>query len=266
MSIVTISRGSYSHGKEVAERLAQKLGYACISREVILKASEHFNVPEIKLARAIHDAPSIFERLTYGRERYVAYVREALLHQFVKDNVVYHGLAGHFFVPGVCHVLKVRILADLEDRVAEEMKRQGISAEEARAFIKKDDEERYRWSYQLYGIDTRDASLYDLVIHLKSMGVDDAVRLMECTLKGPSFQTTPASQKVMENLLLAAQVQAALVEEIPSVKVAVEGGEIVVSMGSAGGAWDSDKKMIAKVEQVSDGMGGVKVKVRLVRP
>ena len=135
-----------------------------------MKASEHFNVPEIKLARAINDAPSIFERLTYGRERYVAYIREALLHQFVKDNVVYHGLAGHFFVPGVCHVLKVRILADLEDRVAEEMKRQGISAEEARTFIKQDDEERYRWSYQLYGIDTRDASLYDLVIKAQVHG------------------------------------------------------------------------------------------------
>ena len=120
------------------------------------KASEHFNVPEIKLARAIHDAPSIFDRLTYGKERYIAYIREALLHHFVKDNVVYHGLAGHFFVQGVCHVLKVRILADLEDRVTEEMKRQGISAEEARAFIQKDDEERYRWSYRLYGIDNRD--------------------------------------------------------------------------------------------------------------
>ncbi len=80
MSIVTISRGSYSHGKEVAEKLAQRLGYECLSREVILRASEHFNVPEIKLARAIHDAPSIFDRLTYGKERYIAYIREALLH------------------------------------------------------------------------------------------------------------------------------------------------------------------------------------------
>ncbi len=151
MSIVTISRGSYSHGKEVAEKLAQKLGYACISREVILEASEHFDVPEIKLTRAIHDAPSVFDRLTYGRDRYIAYIREALLHHFVRDNVVYHGLAGHFFVQGVCHVLKVRILAGLEDRVTEEVKRQGLSAEEARAIIKKDDEERYRWSYHLYG-------------------------------------------------------------------------------------------------------------------
>ena len=266
MSIVTISRGSYSHGKEVAEKLAQKLGYACISREVILKASEHFNVPEIKLRHAIHDAPSILDRFTYGRERYIAYVREALMHHFVKDNVVYHGLAGQFFVAGVSHVLKVRILADIEDRVAEEMKREGISAEQARATLLKDDEERHRWSHQLYGIDTRNSGLYDLVIHIKPMTTDDAVDLILCALAQPCFQTTPESQKAMDNLFLAAQVQAALVEEIPSVKVGVEGGEIVVSMGNAGGAWGSDKKMIAKVEQISDGAGGVKVKVRLIKP
>jgi cytidylate kinase len=263
LSIVTISRGSYSHGKEVAQKLAQRLGYECLSREVILRASEHFNVPEIKLARAIHDAPSIFDRLTYGKERYIAYIREALLHHLVKDNVVYHGLAGHFFVQGVPHVLKVRILADIEDRVAERMKRQGISAAEARAFIQKDDEERQRWSSHVYGIDTRDPQLYDLVIHLKPMGLDDAVSLIECTLKRPSFQTTPESQEAMEHLFRAAQVQAALMDEIPSAKVEVEGGELVVSIG---GAWGQEKKLIAKVEQISDHMGGVKVKVRLVSP
>ncbi|MDD2900925.1 MAG: cytidylate kinase family protein [Syntrophales bacterium] len=80
MPIITISRGSYSHGKDVAQKVAQKLGYACISREIMLKASKHFNIPEIKLARAVHDAPSIFDRLTYGKERYIAFVREALMH------------------------------------------------------------------------------------------------------------------------------------------------------------------------------------------
>ena len=100
MSIVIISRGAYSQGKEVAEKLAARLGYVCISREIILEASKHFNIPEIKLARAIHDAPSILDRFTYGKERYIAYIREALLHHFQKDNVVYHGLAGHFLSKG----------------------------------------------------------------------------------------------------------------------------------------------------------------------
>ena len=48
MAIVAISRGSYSRGKEVAERVAERLGYQCISREVIIEASREFNIPEIK--------------------------------------------------------------------------------------------------------------------------------------------------------------------------------------------------------------------------
>ena len=79
MAIITISRGSYSRGKEVAERVAQKLGYQCYAREVILEASKEFNIPEIKLVKAIHDAPSILERFSYGKEKFIAYFQSALL-------------------------------------------------------------------------------------------------------------------------------------------------------------------------------------------
>ena len=49
MPIITISRGSYSRGKAVAEKLAAKLGYELVSRDVLLEASDEFNIPEIKL-------------------------------------------------------------------------------------------------------------------------------------------------------------------------------------------------------------------------
>lgn len=263
MPIITISRGSYSHGKDVAQKVAQKLGYACISREIMLKASKHFNIPEIKLARAVHDAPSIFDRLTYGKERYIAFVREALMHYFIKDNLVYHGLAGHFFVQGVSHVLKVRILADWEDRVAEEMRRKGVPAADARKALEEDDEDRHRWSQYLYGIDTRDPGLYDLVIRLKSLSIEDAAALICQAAQLPVFQSTPASRQAMEKLMLAAQVQTALVEEMPSAQVEVEGEEIVVSIK---GLYAEEQKFIAKVDQVRDDLEGVQVKVRLVSP
>ena len=54
MPIITISRGSYSKGKEIAEKLAAKLNYECISRDILLEASEEFNIPEVKLIRALH--------------------------------------------------------------------------------------------------------------------------------------------------------------------------------------------------------------------
>ena len=205
MSIITISRGSYSRGKEVAEKLAQALGYQCLSRDILLEASERYNIPEIKLVRAIHDAPSILESFTYSKEIYVAYIRAALLHKARKDNLVYHGLAGHFLLQRIPHVLKVRIIADLEDRVQEEMKRENISAKEARRILRKDDEERRKWSKTLYGIDTWDPSLYDLVVRIKSLSVEGAVALIKCALQGHCFQTTPEGQKLVDELSLCSQ-------------------------------------------------------------
>jgi cytidylate kinase len=207
MAIITISRGSYSRGKEVAEKLAQELGYECLSREVLLEASKEFNIPEIKLVRAIKDAPSILERFTQGRERYVAYVRAALLKHVQKDNVVYHGLAGNYLLQGIPHVLKVRIIADLEDRVAEEMKREGISAAKARELIQKDDEERRQWGLHLYGADPWDPMLYDLVIHLNNITVDDAVGIISHAAQLPGLQTTPQAQALIDNLALLARLQ-----------------------------------------------------------
>ncbi len=65
MAIVTISRGSYSKGREIAEGVAKRLRYECVSRDVLLEASEQFNVPEIKLVRALHDTPNTLERFIH---------------------------------------------------------------------------------------------------------------------------------------------------------------------------------------------------------
>jgi len=209
MAIITISRGSYHRGREVADKVAKKLGYECLSRDILLEASEEFNIPEIKLIRAIQDAPSILDRLTRQKEKYVAYIRAALLKHVQKDNVVYHGLFGHFFLQDIPHVLKVRIVADLEARVADEVKREGISESKAREVLMKDDEERRKWALQLYGADWWDATLYDLVIHLKTIKVDDAVDLLYHIVQLPGFQTTPESQDAINTLLRAALMEVA---------------------------------------------------------
>ncbi len=49
----------------------------------------------------------------------------ALLKHVQKDNVVYHGLFGHFFLQDIPHVLKVRIVGDLEARVEDEVQARG---------------------------------------------------------------------------------------------------------------------------------------------
>ena len=220
MSVITISRGTYSRGKEIAEKVAKRLNYECIARETILEASKEFNIPEIKLVGAIHNAPSILDRFfSYGKEKFVAYFQTAFLEHMKKDNIVYHGLAGHFFLKGVSHALKVRIIADIEDRVKLEMQRKGIPEKEAREFLIHDDLERVKWSQALYGIDTTDASLYDLVIHLRKITEDDAVDIICRTAGLTQFKTNPQSCSAMDDLLLSARVKSMLINMKPDIDV-----------------------------------------------
>ena len=273
MSIVTISRGSYSRGKEVAEKVARKLGFECISREVLIDASDEFNVPEIKLLRAIRDAPSLLDRFTFGKERYNAYIQAALLEHFQKDNVVYHGLAGHYFVRGISHVLKVRIIGGKDERVKLVMKREaifeqaaiameglpvegpappgrhrGMTEETAARVLEDIDEARRKWGLHLYGIDTHDPSLYDLMIHIKKITTDDAADLICVAASSDRFQATAESQQAMNDLLLAARVRANLVERHPRIKVAANEGAVYIAL--EGGSFSEEKAIRNTVGQI----------------
>lgn len=228
MSIITISRGSYSKGKEVAEKVAAKLGYKCLSREVILDASDQYQVPEIKMIKAIHDSPTILERLGGNKKAYVAYYQSSLAARVREDNVVYHGLAGHLLLKGIPHVLKVRIIAELEDRVKLEMDREKVSRQEALDTIKKDDEERRKWTQNLYGVDPWDSSLYDLVVHIHKFTVDDAVKMIYDTVSLNQFKTTRESQKKMDDLALASRIKAFLIEKHFDASVLSEFGNILI--------------------------------------
>jgi cytidylate kinase len=255
MTIITISRGSYSRGKEIAEKVAEKLGYECVARDVLLETSEDYHIPEIKLVRAIHDAPTILERFGYSKEKYIAYFKSDFLKHMRKDNVVYHGLAGHFLLQGVSHVLKVRIVVDMEDRIQLEMEREKISEKEAAKVLKNDDEERRKWSQYLFGIDTWDPSLYDLVIHIRKITTDLAVEIICSTAKEPQFQTTPESMSVMDDLLLSAEVYLALVPLMPQAEVSAKDGAVMVK---ARGNLSQELRLSTEVKEILKDIPGVK--------
>jgi cytidylate kinase len=94
----------------------------------------------------------------------------------------------------------------MECRIKVLMERENISEEEARKLLYKIDIERRKWSMYLYGIDTNVTELYDLVLHIDCIDVDGAVDIIYDIAKRPCFQTTPESQKKLNELLETAKV------------------------------------------------------------
>ncbi len=238
MAIVSISSGSFSRGAEVAGKLATELGYACLGRDALLEAAEEYDVPEIKLAHAIDDPLSVFDRITGGRRRYIAYIKAALFRHFRADNVIYHGVADELFPTGVSHALRVRVLAELDDRVQIVIAREGISEAEARRLVAKRDKARRRWALQLYGLAPEDPSLYDAVVHVGKMGTDGAADMLCSLARQEAFQTTAASQAAMDDLALVAAVAAQIADtdvEPDDVAVTARHGHVLIKIKTSPG-------------------------------
>jgi cytidylate kinase len=256
MSIITISRGSYGYGSEIAGKLAETLGYECVSRKVLLDASEKFNIPEIKLVKAIENPPSFIERLSLEKEKYIAYIRSAFMKRIATDNVVYHGFAGHFFVRDIPNVCKIRINADMKYRIRKVMKNENATAGNAEKMIAKIDEARRKWSLHLYDIDTSDADLYDMVFKIDNMNEDNVVGIIASAVQLPCFQLSPKSREALENKSLEYDVKATLVEKFPMTRhVSAKAGTVTVVIETA---LKNKETVEADLEKILRGVDGVK--------
>jgi cytidylate kinase len=223
MAIISFSRGCFSHGKEIAECVAEKLGYECISQEILLEASQFFHVSEEKLFASLHDAPGLLERLTHVRQRFIDGFQAMLLERVVTDNVVYHGFAGQMLLGDISHVLRVRVIADMEERIKMLQSRQQITREEALRIIEREDHERAEWYRTIYRIDMHDPRLYDLVLHVDRLSIDDACNIVCQAASSDTFKPTTRSQTALADLALESHVKIAL-ESICKADVKCEGG------------------------------------------
>ena len=104
----------------------------------------------------------------------------------------------------VSHILKVRIIANREERLKALMERENLSRQEADMIVDKIDEERTKWSMKLYGINIWDCRQYDLVMNIGRIGISDAIDTICRTVAGTAFQPTAASQQRIEQLALEA--------------------------------------------------------------
>ncbi|HYL81819.1 MAG TPA: cytidylate kinase family protein [Candidatus Acidoferrum sp.] len=256
MSIIAISRGTFSGGEAVAKGVAARLGYRCVSREVMFEAAWGYGVPADDLMTAMEKPPPFWERLAGKRTAYLVCMRAALCEYARGGNLVYHGYLGHRHLPGIGHVLRVRVIADKEYRIRAAMAAQHLWRHEAIAYIEKVDKERRQWTRFLFDVDWDDPSLYDLVLNLERLSLATACDTVVHLAAQAEFQPTAASLKAMRDLALSSQVAAVLAQDPrtanASLEVVADDGIVTVT-GTA-----QSPTVMEAVPLVARGVEGVK--------
>jgi len=196
MAIITISRGTMSGGRAVAECLATRLGYPCLAREVLQDAAKALGASEETVQQKLQMPPGPWDLLTRERTAYIVAVQAALAAQCVGGNLVYHGLAGQLLLRDLPGVLRVRLIAPVPVRV------QALLAQHAHTnhaaaerFIRRIDHQRRRWVRLMYGVDLTDTTLYELTVNLESITLDTACVMIAELARQPQYALTDARRQ-----------------------------------------------------------------------
>jgi len=265
MSIITISRGTASGGQALAERVAAKLGWPCLSNEVIVEAAKRYGVPEPEMVKIFEKAPSFWEKMIASRRVYFTFVQAAMCEYAQRGELVYHGHAGHELLPGISHVLKVRLVAPLEYRIRAVMERDPrLDRKRAMRYINQVDAERTSRMRYLFDVDWRDPHLYDLVLNLHKLTLETACDLVIQAVQWEAFQPTAASRQALDHLALASRIRAALHAhpQLSPYDIEVDVAEGMVTLSGHVPTNDAIREVMRIAEQIS---GVTRIANKLVR-
>jgi len=191
--VITISRQRGSHGKQVAEALAQALGFDLFHHEIVESM--------IKETQNSSDmAKTLLETLDEHKMNIVEDLVAALVHkhhlwpdEYSKillrvlntigshGNAVILGRGGNFALKDT-NALKVRIVAPDDMRRKVVQKEQGLNAEDAKKVMVSTDANRRAFIRRYFNADVQDPANYDLVLNTGNLSVEKAVSIIQAAM------------------------------------------------------------------------------------
>ena len=214
MPIITITRGKYSGGEQIAENIAKMLGARCVNEEVLRDAARNYRASEERLADFFEKDPTWWERLTKHPTIYAIYIKATLLDMCEGNALVYHGNAGQELLRDVPHALKARLMLSFRYRAARIMEELGKTREEAEELVQRIDDERTKRTRYYYDADWRDSSRYDLMIRMDGTKPPFVEETLLAMIKQPRYQLTEENAGFFKDLVLQARLHALAAMEL----------------------------------------------------
>jgi cytidylate kinase len=197
--IITISREFGAAGGQVAQQLADALGWTLIDNELIDEVAKRAGLEPEEVAEREERAPSFIERLSRTlasampefvapeggtlpdttEERLVKVTEGTVSDLAGHENIVLVGRAAAAVLasrPGAIHV---KVVAPRQERIARIAARMGVDLKEAEKLVNDSDGNRSRYHKQYYQRDWNDASSYHLVVNTGKVGLEGAVALIQ---------------------------------------------------------------------------------------
>ncbi len=195
-----VSRELGASGGQIASKLAQRLGWAHMDKEIIDKLASQYGTPRVVLdvvdEKKVGWLADLFNGWIEGHGfSQLSYVNRLgrLFNMAAKlGNVVIVGRGAKFLLPKAAG-FSVRIVAPLEFRIEQLVLRRGVTVKEARRLVQKSDTDRKGFIQTYFHHDVTDPHMHDLVVNIHQVTREFAVQLIfdavQFWLKQSGFRT-----------------------------------------------------------------------------
>ncbi len=137
--------------------------------------------------------------------------------------------------------------------------------------IENEDKNRSNWTRYLYNTDINDPKLYDIIIKIGDLTIDDACEIVCHAAKSDAYLMTDESKQALDDAAITSYINAAL-QSICEAQVSVKNGEVHVKVaapkrrktglmspalqGNLGASYQDD--LTGQINKIAYGMPGVK--------
>jgi cytidylate kinase len=202
MPLIAMTREMGSLGRDVATLLAQGLGRQVVYHELVEEGADRARERKTHVERFLQGAEGLWERLDPARfARAMHTPRETFAFAGDGRTAVLRGWGAAHLLKDIPHVIRVRICAPMELRVARMAERLGSANLEAvRAEIDLADEAAAAIARRHFQADWRDPAHYDMVLSTERLTPEECADELEWLMKRERFRETEASRAQAESL------------------------------------------------------------------
>ena len=212
MPLIAMTREMGSLGKDVAAGVAARAGKRVVYHEIIEPIANKMRLRKSHVERFLDGKSGIWERLTTDRTSMSIFTADETF-RFLRDGStgVIRGWGAVHLLRNIPHVIRVRVCAPLETRVTRMMQR---LATDNRATVESEiqmsEEAHTAITKRHFGVNWRDPELYDLVLSTERLSIEECVDEIEGMMRRKTFQETPESVRMVDNLSAEWSVRSAL--------------------------------------------------------
>jgi cytidylate kinase len=212
MPLIAMTREMGSLGKDVAAGIAARSNRKVIYHEIIEPIANKMRLRKSHVERLLDGKAGLWERLTTDKTSLSIFTADETF-RFLRDGTtgVIRGWGAVHLLRDIPHVVRVRVCAPLETRIARMMERLATDNREAvEKEIEMSEEAHTAITRRHFGVNWRDPEHYDLVLSTERLSVEECVDEVESVMRKKRFQETPESRAKVDNLSLEWGVRSAL--------------------------------------------------------